>query len=152
MVSLNVRVQHQSYSLGPLEWQVMGVLWRLDVGSVQDVVIRLPQPRSYTTIMTTMGRLFQKGLLRRTLVDRKFLYSASLTRQELEKAYVGKLVSDLLMVQANSRTPEPIMRHILESLSRHDTKLFTTTLAAIETKPRRKRTYAAFPRRAPARN
>ncbi len=150
MVSLNVRVQNRSYSLGPLEWQVMGVLWRLDVGSVQDVVTRLPQPRSYTTIMTTMGRLFQKGLLSRTLVDRKFLYTASLTRQELEKIYVGKLVSDLLMIQTNSRAPEPIMRHILERLSTHDAELFTAILATIETKPRRKRTYAALPQRAPA--
>jgi predicted transcriptional regulator len=142
MFSVKARVRHHSYSLGPLEWQVMGVLWHSQQCSVHDVVARLSEHRSYTTIMTTMSRLYQKGLLTRTLHDRKFLYTASVTRHELEKAYVGSLLSNLLSIQRNSRAPESIMRHILERLSTHDAELFRNTMATIGTKPLRRRTQA----------
>lgn len=135
--------------MGPLEWQVMGILWRSKECSVHDVVARLRQPRSYTTIMTTMSRLFQKGLLSRKPVERRFLYTACRTRQDVERAYVGNLVSDLLTIQTNSGAPELIMRHILKSLSSKDAELFRTAMASIGTKPRRKRTHH---RRAPAGN
>lgn len=136
MFSFKVRVRHRAYSLGPLEWQVMGILWHSKECSVQDVVARLRQCRRYTTIMTTMNRLFQKGLLSRTLSDRKFIYTACITRSDLEKAYVGNLVSHLLTIQTNSRAPELILLQILESLSRHDAKLFRNAMAAMRTKPR----------------
>jgi len=124
-------VQHRSLSLGPLEWQVMAVVWESKPCSVRDVVVRLGRRRAYTTIMTTMNRLFQKRLLGRTLVGQRFFYTARITRNDVENAYVGKLVSDLVTIQTNSRAPELIMLQILENLSQHDAKLFGNAMAVI---------------------
>jgi predicted transcriptional regulator len=48
-------------SLGPLEVQVMETLWNVDEASVQEVQQRLPHKTDYTTVLTTLVRLFRKG-------------------------------------------------------------------------------------------
>ena len=49
--------------LGPLEVTVMEILWARGESNVRDVVDRLDRPLAYTTVMTTLDRLFKKGLL-----------------------------------------------------------------------------------------
>jgi len=67
--------------LGILEAEVMTVLWTSGECSVRQVMSQLPTRVAYTTVMTTLVRLFTKGLLERRCVERKFLYSARVTRQ-----------------------------------------------------------------------
>jgi BlaI family transcriptional regulator, penicillinase repressor len=66
--------------LGPLEAEVMGVLWRS--GSplpVREVATALNahrrDPLAYTTVMTVMSRLTAKGLLSRSRSGRRFVYA-----------------------------------------------------------------------------
>ena len=61
--------------LGPLEVTVMEILWARGESNVRDVVDRLDRPLAYTTVMTTLDRLFKKGLLARRKSDRAFIYS-----------------------------------------------------------------------------
>ena len=66
-------------TLGPLEAEVMAVLWRAGTPlAVRDVVARLNArrraPLAYTTVMTVMTRLARKGVLARSLSDRRFEY------------------------------------------------------------------------------
>lgn len=82
--------------LGPLELAVMEVVWRRGEGNVRDVVAQLDRPFAYTTIMTTLDRLFKKGLLERRKVERAFLYKARLSRRELEVQRAGDLVAGFL--------------------------------------------------------
>ncbi len=65
----------QQMLLGPLEVQVMEILWGAGERSVRDVVERLDRKLAYTTVMTTLDRLFKKGLLDRQKSERAFLYS-----------------------------------------------------------------------------
>lgn len=65
--------------LGPLEREVMEIVW--DAGgpmSVREVLGRLNDQRdddlAYTTVMTTLARLADKGLLRREKDGRSYLY------------------------------------------------------------------------------
>ena len=67
--------------LGILEAEVMTVLWTSGKCSRRHVMSQLPTQMAYTTVMTTLARLFTKGLLERRCVERKFLYSARVTRQ-----------------------------------------------------------------------
>ena len=69
--------------LGHLENKVMAILWRRGESSARDVLPLVSRPLAYTTVMTTLDRLFKKGLLKRRKVDRAFLYSAALTQPEL---------------------------------------------------------------------
>ena len=87
--------------LGPLEIAVMEIVWDRGESAVRDVVDCLARPLAYTTVMTTLDRLYKKGLLTRRKDDRAFLYLARLSRSEWEQERAGALVAGLLTA------PEP---------------------------------------------
>jgi len=76
--------------LHELEAAIMDVVWshRLDSFAVSDVLGVLEREReiAYTTVMTTVGRLYDKGLLRREKSGRRYLYSPRLSREEFLEA------------------------------------------------------------------
>jgi predicted transcriptional regulator len=67
--------------LGPLETEVMELVWRVSAPvSVRDVVDELnkgrPDTLAYTTVMTVMSRLAEKGVLTRVREGRGYRYEA----------------------------------------------------------------------------
>jgi predicted transcriptional regulator len=84
--------------LGSLEARVMRVLWASPGLTVRDVASRLPRGRrrAYTTIMTVMNRLFEKGLLSRKLVERAYVYSPKLNEAEFLQDLTQKRVQSLI--------------------------------------------------------
>ena len=72
----------------------MKVVWRLDKATVRDVyeAVRERRPVAYTTVMTMMRILEDKGYLKKTLVDRAYVYRPAKRRQQV----VGALVRDFL--------------------------------------------------------
>lgn len=69
---------------GALEREVMAVLWRADdavtPGQVRD---QLEHELAYTTVMTVLGRLHEKGRVGRELRGRAYAYHAMITESEL---------------------------------------------------------------------
>src|SRR5258706_3912659 len=92
-------------SLGSLERAVLSVIWEHGETSVRDACEGLGSGAAYTTVMTTMDRLFKKGLLTRRKVGRAFAYSAAATRGELEGAVAAELVQNLLQVDGSEPLP-----------------------------------------------
>ena len=86
--------------LGKLEIRVMEVVWADGDLSVHDVAQRLARPLAYTTVMTTLDRLYKKGLLKRRKIDRAFRYAPALTRTEWEQQRAGEWFSALLTESA----------------------------------------------------
>jgi predicted transcriptional regulator len=84
------------YDLGHLESKVMDVLWARGECSVRDVIDQLNRPLAYTTVMTTMDRLYKKGLLERRKEERAFYYQAKLSKAELELKRADTLISCLV--------------------------------------------------------
>jgi len=74
----------------------MEIVWERGESNVRDVSTCLTRPLAYTTVMTTLDRLYKKGLLERRKSDRAFFYSARLSRAEWEQRRAGHLVADLL--------------------------------------------------------
>jgi predicted transcriptional regulator len=72
--------------LGPLEQKVFDVVWSLGTATVREVVRDGKLWQTYPTIMTTMDRLFKKGLLNRVSEGRAFRYSANYSPEEMERA------------------------------------------------------------------
>jgi predicted transcriptional regulator len=69
---------------GELQTQVMAVVWRLERATVEDVRRALP-PRhrgAYTTVQTTLQRLYERGLLKRTKHGQAFVYVPVLSEAE----------------------------------------------------------------------
>jgi predicted transcriptional regulator len=108
-------------SLGALEREVMGIVWREQDISVRDMCERLGSGVAYTTVMTTMDRLFKKGLLTRRKVGRAFVYRAAATRHELEGAVASELVQSLL--HRNGEEPLPILSSLVDAVSDRDRAL-----------------------------
>ncbi|HWG37851.1 MAG TPA: BlaI/MecI/CopY family transcriptional regulator, partial [Terriglobales bacterium] len=75
METTATRQQRSAAELGPLESGVMEVLWSHGASNVRMVAQRLPRPLAYTTVMTTLDRLYKKGLLMREKQERAFIYS-----------------------------------------------------------------------------
>lgn len=68
--------------LGSLESQLMERIWARGEICVRDLHIELESRLAYTTIMTTLDRLFKKGLLNRRKVGQAYFYEAKLTENE----------------------------------------------------------------------
>jgi predicted transcriptional regulator len=79
--------------LGPLETDVMDVLWNCGEGNVRDVNQHLRRPLAYTTVMTTLDRLYKKGLLSRRKFERAFIYAPRLSRQEWDQKCAGDFLT-----------------------------------------------------------
>src|SRR3989454_503838 len=70
--------------LGPLEAEVMDRLWKRRSATVRDIVVELARTRelAYTTVMTIMVRLHEKGLLERVRDGKTYVYRPAFTRAE----------------------------------------------------------------------
>jgi len=71
--------------LGALEVKVMNVLWETEGGTVQDVVraLRPSKELAYTTVMTVLSRLVDKGFLAREKTGRAFVYRPIVSRASI---------------------------------------------------------------------
>jgi predicted transcriptional regulator len=120
-------------ALGRLEFELMQILWSRGENNVRDVVEHLERPLAYTTVMTTLDRLYKKGLLDRRMPDRAFVYSARFSREEWERRRAENLVAGFLGGPHPSR--ELLLSSFLEALGEHDAVL----LDELEKKIRSKR-------------
>jgi predicted transcriptional regulator len=129
----NHRDPESPSSLGSLETRVMELLWARGESSVRDVFESITRPLAYTTVMTTLERLFKKGLLHRCKSGRAFLYSPAMDREEWERRRAGGLVAAFLDGRNGSR--ELLVSSLLDAIGRHDAAL----LDELERKIRRRR-------------
>src|SRR5215469_16892171 len=82
--------------LGPLETRLLELLWtRRRPATVAAIRRALPE-LAYTTIMTTLDRLYRKGLLLRDKDGRAFVYVPRYTRAELVSELISGHVANLL--------------------------------------------------------
>ncbi len=88
--------KNRSAGFGRLEAEVMEVVWRQGSCSVADVSVQLKRPLAYTTVMTTLDRLFKKGVLDRRKSDRAFIYTARISQREWDQKRAGDFVADFL--------------------------------------------------------
>jgi len=86
--------RHAILDLAPLELECLSVLWPMGEGSVRDIYRTLAQTRAraYTTVMTIMDRLEQKGIVERRKVGRAYLYRAALSVEEARLKAVERIV------------------------------------------------------------
>jgi predicted transcriptional regulator len=81
-------------TLTPQELAIMKVVWRLEKATVRDVYEALRAKRSiaYTTVMTMMKILEEKGYLKKTRLERAYVYKPSRPRQQVVGAMVREFV------------------------------------------------------------
>ena len=97
------KLTHQTGSgveklLGELEGAIMAILWQRHEATVREVLDELNQTRSlaYTTVLTVMSRLVEKGLLSQQKIGRAHLYRPLLSREAYAAEAAGQVVRSLV--------------------------------------------------------
>jgi BlaI family transcriptional regulator, penicillinase repressor len=83
-----------NHALGPLEMQVLGLFEKGAACSVSDIQERLRalgEDPAYTTVMTVLSRLHEKGVLARKRDGKRFLYSLSTQAQARTSSMVERV-------------------------------------------------------------
>jgi predicted transcriptional regulator len=89
---------------------------------------------AYTTLLTTLERLYRKGLLVRHLLGRAHVYVPAAGRDEFQKRLASGMLGGLLSAGA-----EPLIATFVEAVSEKDRKLLDTLERAVEEKRRTRR-------------
>ncbi len=115
--------------LGPLETEVMDIIWDQGEVTVRDVYEVLHERRSiaYTTVMTTMSRLADKGVLMRIEDRQAHRYSPLLSKEKYARSTV-KSVMDWLVGQFQ----EPTVAYLVDRVGQQDWELIESLRDALE--------------------
>lgn len=84
--------------LGPLETETMQILWQEERSTVKKVHRKLSSQReiAYTTVMTTMSRLAEKGVLNRHREGLAYVYTPSISEEDFVTMVVHQVLDGLL--------------------------------------------------------
>jgi BlaI family penicillinase repressor len=81
--------------LGDRELDVMGVLWELGSGTVAEVRGQLPADLAYTTVLTILRNLEEKGFVSHEAEGRAHRYFPRVGRQSARQTALTRLVDKL---------------------------------------------------------
>lgn len=103
--------------LGDLEADVMKIVWKDQSVTVRDVYekLRLEKKLAYTTVMTIMTRLAEKGLLNKEPQGNAYIYSPTVSEADFAKMVVSEVLDGLLEEFA-----EPAISHMVDKLGAED--------------------------------
>jgi predicted transcriptional regulator len=123
--TLNAMREHDRHARrlpGMLEDEVLAVLWASDHPmSPADVQATLGGTLAYTTIMTTLSRLYRKGLAKRTRVGRGFVYVAAVDE-------VAHTVRELHALLARRPNRTAVLQQFVSELSDEDEQILQQLL------------------------
>lgn len=97
-------------TLTDLELEIMQIVWGRRQATVRDVYETLRERRkvAYTTVMTMMKILEQKKRLKRTLVDRAYLYRPTQPQRQVVQAMVREFLQRVFNGSA-----APLLLHLV---------------------------------------
>ena len=116
-----------------MEQRLLEALWSRGSSTVRELLERGYEDLAYTTVMTTLDRLFKKNLLTRQGEGRAFRYSPRLTREGLHREAAGDAFRQLLDA---SPAPELPLSYFVEILSERDAQLLDDLKQAVDSKRR----------------
>lgn len=105
--------------LGPLQKRIMDVIWRVRRASVQDVLDEINRggrgALAYTTVMTVMTQLWEKGLLSRRKSGRAYIYRPTSDERGYNVRRIQEFFARLL-----GRDEKYVASHLLDALEDED--------------------------------
>jgi predicted transcriptional regulator len=119
--------------LGPLEQRLLQKIWSRGHGTVRELLEDGDLKIAYTTVMTTLDRLYKKKLLTRVAEGRAFRYSPCVSEQEMQRAAAGQAIRQLLESGQASSLP---LSYLVEAVTDHDVQLLDELQELVERKRR----------------
>ena len=125
-----------SAQLGPLEQRLLEALWARGSATVRELLEDGNDDLAYTTLMTTLDRLFKKKVLTRQAEGRAFRYAPRYTREELHREAAGDAFRRLLDASPGASVP---LSYLVEILTERDAHLLDDLWQVVESKRRQLR-------------
>jgi predicted transcriptional regulator len=132
----NTEALRNRSGLGPLETRLLELLWERPCAATVRELQRACPGLAYTTIMTTLDRLYRKQLLLRHRFGRAFAYEPRCSRDELLSELVSGHLSDLL--GASGRTGV-ILSTLVRAVRDTDAALLDQLDALVQAERRRRK-------------
>lgn len=118
--------------IGPLEQRLLDLLWKQPrPASVRQVRSALGDELAYTTVMTTLDRLYKKGFLARQREGRAFRYFARTSREAFAAGLLRRSLSRLL-----PGSSEPLLASLVDAVGDHDRDLLPELQRLVREKAR----------------
>lgn len=119
--------------LGSLESQLMERIWARGEISVRDLHAELVPRLAYTTIMTTLDRLFKKGLLSRRKMGKAYYYVAKLNEEEYKERLTQHLFG---MVLNDGKNNNVVLSGFVDAVSEKDRQMLEELDQLVKAKKR----------------
>ena len=122
--------------LGALETELMERAWAHTEISVRNLHQEMQGRLAYTTLMTTLDRLYKKGLLRRRKEGKAYFYSAVSTEEQYQAALTQHLFGMVLHDRKNSNA---VLSRFVEAVSETDREMLEQLDEIVKAKRRESR-------------
>jgi predicted transcriptional regulator len=111
----------------------MQEIWARGNATVRELLRAGNLSVAYTTVMTTLDRLYKKQLLTRVAEGRAFRYSPKVSQQEMQRAAAGQAIRQLLESSGVASLP---LSYLVEAVTEHDARLLDELQQMVERKRR----------------
>lgn len=122
--------QSKKRTLTKAELRIMQVLWKLRRGTVAEVVAAVPKPPlAYTTVLTMLRILEQKGAVQRELDGRAHVYFPAFEQDDAASTAIGDVVKSFfrnsktalaMRLIAEEKPDKQELLHIREMLAQYE--------------------------------
>jgi predicted transcriptional regulator len=119
--------------LGPLEQRLLEQVWSRGNATVRELIETSDLDVAYTTVMTTLDRLYKKRLLTRVAEGRAFRYAPRFSQEELQRVAAGQAIQQLLGASSPNTLP---LSYLVDAVSQHDAQLLEQLQQLVEQKRR----------------
>jgi BlaI family penicillinase repressor len=104
-------------NIGPLERKILIILWKRQNATAREICTTLEETgerKAYSTVRTIVNRLVHKKIITQheNKEDRQYYYTPIMTKQELEKSIINRILGDLL-----NRFEQSTINYLAEELS-----------------------------------
>jgi predicted transcriptional regulator len=113
--------RHVVASLGEREREVLEVVWSEGSATVQRVAECLKTTLAYTTVMTTLDRLYKKRVLAREKRNRAFVYSPAVSPRDWERDRASLMVHGFFSGSAMNR--DVLLSCLVDAVKTYDRDL-----------------------------
>ena len=100
------------------ELDVMSVLWEIGGGSVADVRGRMPDDLAYTTVLTILRTLEEKGYVGHTEAGKAYRYHPLVERKDAGESVLRRITRKLF-----NNSPELLLTHLVSDRGLGDDEL-----------------------------
>lgn len=121
------------HALGPLEGEMLRLLWSRGDATVRELRDEAGLDHAYTTVMTTLDRLYKKGVLVRTAEGKAFRYRPAQTQAEYDRQKMAEALRALMEGAKDAAIP---ISFLVEAVTQQDGVALEELARAVERKRR----------------